>query len=156
MFVNHKHWFVPHFTRSRKVVGISNEICYVKWAESPRDEQRHRTVPAVFLSEVFVCIWSLEKDRSHSSSWYWRSIHRKFAICSSFGTANSLNQVFAIIWKWVKLWNSDNIIRYLDDQKELVAHILWFRSTHEYYETAKYEGHPTTGDRDRPCSIYSC
>ena len=119
--------------------------------ELNRPETSRGTVrcPLYFLSEVFVCIWSLEKDRSHSSSWYWRSIHRKFAICSSFGTANYLNQVFAIIWKWVKLWNSDNIIRYLDDQKELVAHILWFRSTHEYYETAKYEGHPTTGDWDR-------
>ena len=26
------------------------------------------------------------------------------------------------------------------------AHILQFRSTHEYYRTTKYEGHPTIGD----------
>ena len=34
------------------------------------------------------------------------------------------------------------------------AHILGFRSTHQYYKTAKYELHRTTGDGDTPGCIF--
>ena len=34
------------------------------------------------------------------------------------------------------------------------AHILGFRSTHQYYKTAKYERYPTTGDGDTSGCIF--
>ena len=37
---------------------------------------------------------------------------------------------------------------YLEAQKADWVHILQFRSTHQYYRTAKYELHRTTGDED--------
>ena len=46
------------------------------------------------------------------------------------------------------------IITYLEHQVDFGAHIPGFRSTHQYYETAKYELHPTTGDGDTPGCIF--
>ena len=37
---------------------------------------------------------------------------------------------------------------YLEAQAAVAAHILQFRSTHQYYRTAKYEPNRTTGDED--------
>ena len=40
-------------------------------------------------------------------------------------------------------------IGYLGAQEADPVHILQFRSTHQYYRTAKYQLHRTTGDGDR-------
>jgi hypothetical protein len=40
-------------------------------------------------------------------------------------------------------------IGYLEAQEADPVHILQFRSTHQYYRTAKYQLHRTTGDGDR-------
>ena len=43
---------------------------------------------------------------------------------------------------------------YLEHQVDFGAHVLGFRSTHQYYKTAKYELHQTTGDGDTPGCIF--
>ena len=42
------------------------------------------------------------------------------------------------------------IISYLDNQEAVAVHIPQFRSTHQYYKTAKYQLHRTTSDEDTP------
>ena len=56
----------------------------------------------------------------------------------------------------VKLENLRRIIDYLEHQVADGAHILQFRSTHQYryYKTVKYELHRTTGDEDTPNVIF--
>ena len=40
------------------------------------------------------------------------------------------------------------IMSYLEHQVDFGAHVLGFRSTHQYYKTAKYQLHRTTGHGD--------
>ena len=42
---------------------------------------------------------------------------------------------------------------YLENQVELGAHILGFRSTHQAYKTAEYEHHRTNSEGDTSISI---
>ena len=46
------------------------------------------------------------------------------------------------------------IRRYLEDQVELGAHILGFRSTHQTYKTVEYELHRTNSEGDTSISFF--
>ena len=70
-----------------------------------------------------------------------RSIHWKSRPRLSF-------HIKFVIRDWWKLLKLEVIRWYLDHQEELDAHILGFRSTHQYYKTAKYELHRATGHGD--------
>ena len=84
--------------------------------------------------------------------WYssssWRSIHWKSRPWLCF-------HIKFVIRDWWKLLKFEVITWYLDHQEELHAHIMGFRSTHQYYKTAKYELHPTSRYGDTPPSIPS-
>ena len=43
---------------------------------------------------------------------------------------------------------------YLRAQEDVAVHILWFRSTHQYYRTVEYELHRTNGGGDREENIF--
>ena len=45
-------------------------------------------------------------------------------------------------------------IRYLGAQCTVSVHTLQFRSAHQYYQTAKYQLHRTTGDKDMLLLIF--
>ena len=45
-------------------------------------------------------------------------------------------------------------IGYLGAQVSVAVHILQFRSTHQYYRTAKYEPKRTIGDEDRAGYVF--
>ena len=55
---------------------------------------------------------------------------------------------------WTKPQNLVVFIGYLEAQEADPVHILQFRSTHQYYRTAKYELHRTTGDGDTRCYLF--
>ena len=59
-----------------------------------------------------------------------------------------------LILRCHQLQHLRTIIGYLEYQVAVGADILQFRSTHQYYKTAKYELHRTIGDEDTPHAIF--
>ena len=51
--------------------------------------------------------------------------------------------------------DQNQITSYLDNQEADAVHILQFRSTHQYYKTAKYQRHRIIGDGDTPVYIFA-
>ena len=110
--------------------------------------------PCIFFTKVFLCIFVSEKDRGRSKSSNWWSIRRKLVMWPNFGISKvDIHQIHAVLG-CLQLPKLGWIIGYLEYQVAVGADILQFRSTHQYYKTAKYELHRTIGGGDTLHAIF--